>query len=491
MAPITRFRRELVRCLNSTHNVAWRTALFCLGAMFVSLLSVQHAQAKGVPADGGQSPWGRPGETDMTTLDVKEFNRWLRELGFRYDPFILTRTENYFPQFTYDLEEHFVSHPGCHLQLQCPLSTAIIAPPGSGKSINRFLLEKNLWEQPHTFVVCYTTSSIPDSPWLPQKDILQRCTPSWAEQDNFNTGAIRKLLLDAFTVEDLRRFWQDSSAFRDLLDSVEEQKGLKGHVDKLITYCSKRLLFRELLAEVEERNPRQYARHQDKLRDETNGRGARFVPSSVAELPFRSIPAAQLTAQDSWKILQRELAFARRLGCDRVYILLDGLGRKESSGLGDVVELLLRESLSDILKKLSGLYFKLFLPLDYKRIVENSPAYWQGDLELREIQWSEQRLEELLENRLVWAKCKDALNRVFSATSSKDPPNLDQEIIQAAMECSSPDHGMPEVLLLAGQALLEDIFAQLSSNRLPSGSLTYSFDRVRFRQRVQDRLRTA
>jgi hypothetical protein len=42
------------------------------------------------------------------------------------------------------------------------------------------------------------------------------------------------------------------------------------HVDALIDYCESRLLWEELLAEVQALNPRQYARFEPQLRSTQN-----------------------------------------------------------------------------------------------------------------------------------------------------------------------------------------------------------------------------
>ena len=76
----------------------------------------------------------------------------------------------------------------------------------------------------------------------------------------YNTAAIRQLLLAAFTAEDLRRFCYDRPTFRPVVSRFGPGHGLDDMVDELITYCENYLLFPELLAELKQHNPRQYAR---------------------------------------------------------------------------------------------------------------------------------------------------------------------------------------------------------------------------------------
>jgi formylglycine-generating enzyme required for sulfatase activity len=71
---------------------------------------------------------------------------------------------------------------------------------------------------------------------------------------------IRQLLLAAFTPEELRRFCDDRPTFRPVVNRFGPGHGHDDMVDELITYCKTYLLFPELLAELKQHNPRQYAR---------------------------------------------------------------------------------------------------------------------------------------------------------------------------------------------------------------------------------------
>ena len=80
------------------------------------------------------------------------------------------------------------------------------------------------------------------------------------EAQAYHIGAIRRLLLAAFTAEELRRFCQDRPLFHPLVTKFGPGQGLDSMADQVIDYCATRLLFAELLGEIKKGNPRQYAR---------------------------------------------------------------------------------------------------------------------------------------------------------------------------------------------------------------------------------------
>ena len=82
---------------------------------------------------------------------------------------------------------------------------------------------------------------------------------------DYNIGAIRRLLREAFTAEDLRRFCLDYPSFRPIIDRFGPSLGLDDMIDEVIVYCERMLLWDELLAEVRSINPRQYARFEPDL----------------------------------------------------------------------------------------------------------------------------------------------------------------------------------------------------------------------------------
>ena len=77
----------------------------------------------------------------------------------------------------------------------------------------------------------------------------------------YDTAEIRKLLMAAFTPEELRRFCQDRPLFQPIVNRFGPGHGLDDMVDEAITYCEKWLLFDQLLDEVRGYNPAQYEKH--------------------------------------------------------------------------------------------------------------------------------------------------------------------------------------------------------------------------------------
>jgi formylglycine-generating enzyme required for sulfatase activity len=99
-----------------------------------------------------------------------------------------------------------------------------------------------------------------------------------------NIAAIRKLLLAAFTPEELRRFCYDRPDFRPVTNRFGRPYRLDDMVDELITYSDKYDLLSELLAELKQHNPRQYARF--------------IEPDDVQGEPAPPTPELALSASD-------------------------------------------------------------------------------------------------------------------------------------------------------------------------------------------------
>jgi hypothetical protein len=76
----------------------------------------------------------------------------------------------------------------------------------------------------------------------------------------YDVGAIRRLLLAAFTPQDLARFCQDEAPFRPVMAYFGPGQGLIDMVDRLVEYCGTHALWDELLAAIRRANPAQYER---------------------------------------------------------------------------------------------------------------------------------------------------------------------------------------------------------------------------------------
>jgi hypothetical protein len=98
--------------------------------------------------------------------------------------------------------------------------------------------------------------------WMPDR---ARPVPTGPVEMNYNMAAIRRLLLEAFTPQDLRRFCQDRRLFRPIVYKFSPQHGLEEMVGRVIDHCWNEFLWDDLLEAVAEEKPRQYARFEPYL----------------------------------------------------------------------------------------------------------------------------------------------------------------------------------------------------------------------------------
>lgn len=94
----------------------------------------------------------------------------------------------------------------------------------------------------------------------------------------YNVAAIRRLLLEAFTAQDLPRFCRDRPRLRPIVYRFGPNHGLDDMVDEVILYCGTHFMWAELLAAVQEANPDQYARFEAELHTRPDDRGATRSP---------------------------------------------------------------------------------------------------------------------------------------------------------------------------------------------------------------------
>jgi hypothetical protein len=83
------------------------------------------------------------------------------------------------------------------------------------------------------------------------------------DPDDPPMAAVRRLLTEAFTAAELRRFCQDRPVLRPVVASFGPGQGLADMADRLIDFVRVRLLWSELLAAVAAERPRQYERFLD------------------------------------------------------------------------------------------------------------------------------------------------------------------------------------------------------------------------------------
>ena len=116
------------------------------------------------------------------------------------------------------------------------------------------------------------------------------------DAQEYNMAAIRQLLLAAFPPEELRRFCYDRPDFRPVVRRFSPRHSLEDMADALITYCDTYLLFPELLAELKQQNPRQYARflEPDHAREEPAPRAPEILSiSQPVSLLLIRVPAGE------------------------------------------------------------------------------------------------------------------------------------------------------------------------------------------------------
>lgn len=85
------------------------------------------------------------------------------------------------------------------------------------------------------------------------------------DSDQYDIAAIRTLIVESFTAQQLRRFCQDRLFLSPILVNLGPNYGLADIVDVLIDHCRAQALFPELLAEVREHNPRRYELYASQL----------------------------------------------------------------------------------------------------------------------------------------------------------------------------------------------------------------------------------
>ena len=83
--------------------------------------------------------------------------------------------------------------------------------------------------------------------------------------DDYNIGAIRRLLTAAFDSGELRIFCMDRPVLRPVVSQFGLGMGLDDMVGEVIDFCRTRLLWDEMLAAVKEERPAQYKRFEAEL----------------------------------------------------------------------------------------------------------------------------------------------------------------------------------------------------------------------------------
>ena len=88
-----------------------------------------------------------------------------------------------------------------------------------------------------------------------------------SEETRHNIPAIRELLRAGFNVEELRSLFSFAKCheLRPIADEFTPEDGKPAMIRKAVKYCQSRFLLNELLAEIEDANPRAYAQFEEQL----------------------------------------------------------------------------------------------------------------------------------------------------------------------------------------------------------------------------------
>lgn len=134
------------------------------------------------------------------------------------------------------------------------------------------------------------------------------------------------------------------------------------------------------------------------------------------------------------ELIQQEVSAGRT-----VYILVDGAkgSGHDSVRVGGLVTSLLMKVGG---LNLPGIYLKLFLPWTWREPIKQSPAYRTGMLELVEISWLVEQLQEVLRARFLWA----SKGRIASLNQISDP---------AVRQLRDADRALAEIAMTPGTLL--------------------------------------
>jgi len=92
-----------------------------------------------------------------------------------------------------------------------------------------------------------------------------------AKSVEYNLVAIRRLVQDAFTAQELRWFCRDRKELRPFLDRVEPNASLQEMAYELVGYCERQVLIEELLLGIKEENLNRWEQYRSKVRIYPNG----------------------------------------------------------------------------------------------------------------------------------------------------------------------------------------------------------------------------
>ena len=232
-------------------------------------------------------------------------------------------------------------------------------------------------------------------------------SPIEAPRQRYSLAAIRDLLQDAFTAQELRRFCQERSVFVDVLNDFGPNDGVAKMVDTLIDYCDKRVLWSTLLWEIQDVNPWQFDRYRYRLHTS------------------QDLTPLELAKQFS--------GLAKGIGIDHVFVLVDrvdefhGTAGQPARQADLLMPLLANVPLRGII------FFKFFLPRELLPILRQrlGPDEFREDKTLSlEVEWKDEEIARLLQTRLA-AGSQGKISSFASLVEGK-PADVDGQLVEFA-----------------------------------------------------------
>ena len=139
------------------------------------------------------------------------------------------------------------------------------------------------------------------------------------DSQGYSIAAVRRLLLRAFSSEELQVFCADRPALREAVNDFGPDMGLNDRVDKLIGYCQRRQALDDLLAGVQQERGVVYAEFEPQLR--ASGAASPIATAPVISTPF-NLPSdlADFTGREA------EVTELRRLLDRGGVVIVTGMG---------------------------------------------------------------------------------------------------------------------------------------------------------------------
>jgi len=311
---------------------------------------------------------------------------WLRQLGFKADPFTLRHAA-----LEERLDEYFVAPPGFEVMRQ-PYTTLLFAPRGGGKTACRMMVERTCLpfdRQSRVLVIPYYRA-------------LEGLVKQMSAQDWPQTGRTRHIeallkfgayaLLDGLTAQETAFFAADQLAFlRGLLEMSDRDFFAPPNLLWRLRQSGALVAPFDLDSVLASIPARQLSQTLGGALNPQSRRGQLLV--SLADAPTLKI------ADEPLNVLA---GVARAFGIEYLFVLVDGLDEFPSYASSDEQAELLYPLLSDLhlLTEHPSFRFKFFLPAELLPVLKCYPEIRLDRLSVHSVSWSEHTLRELLRLRL-------------------------------------------------------------------------------------------